>query len=523
MTTNPKQILWVDDEIELLSSHIKYLSERGYEVAGAANGPDALEMLHTHSYDIVLLDEMMPVMDGLEVLKRIKSLQPALPVVMVTKNEAEELMEQAIGSQIAGFLTKPVNPSQILSVLKGILEQRKITAARFPRDWAEGFADISRQLDEDLSAEEWMNLHVQLCNWELRLDEHSNPDLANMLREVRLEADRKFAKWIEDSYPQWIKSEYGKRPILSTDLVNHHLIPVFSEKRPTLFLVIDCLRMDQYLSLEVLLKQHFDVKRSTYFSILPTATPYSRNSLFSGLLPVELELLHSDLWAKGDEDEGSSNRFERQFLNDLLKRRGLDLKPEPRYVKALEVEEVAEFERKVKEFTNMPLTSLVYNFVDILVHTRQSVEVLKEMLPDESAFRSVTRAWFQHSSLLRILIAYAEAGGVVVLTSDHGAVRGRRGSKVIGDRQTSTSLRYKHGRNLQCDLRHTVKIKDPALWGLPKRGINSEYLIAREDYFFVYPTNYHKYLELYRDSFQHGGISLDEMVLPVVTLRAKYR
>jgi CheY-like chemotaxis protein len=519
--TESKQILWIDDEIDLLRAHILYLAERGYNVTPVPNGPDAIALVKTNSYDVVLIDEIMPAMNGIEVLKALKSVRPGIPAVMITKNEAEELMEQAIGLQIEGFLTKPVNPSQILSALKGIIEKRQITAAQLTRRWTEGFTELSNTIQDDLDADGWRKLHINLCKWELELDGWGEMGLMSMLKDIRLEADRKFSRWIEQNYSGWIAASSGSRPVLSMDLVDKFLMPVLKESKPTIFLVVDCLRMDQWLTLEPMLADRFSIERDEYFSILPTATPYSRNAIFSGLTPVELERIHPDLWAKGDEDEASSNRYERQFLTALLERRGVRLKPEPKYVKVLEIEEGAEFERRLGEYTSQPLTSMVYNFVDILVHTRQSVEVLREMIPDEAAFRSVTSAWFKHSSLLRIIQGYANAGGTVVLTSDHGAIRGRRGSQVVGDRQTSSSLRYKYGRNLKYDAKHAIRIGEAEKWGLPRRGVSTEYLFAREDFFFVYPTNYHHYLDLYKDSFQHGGVSLDEMILPVVTLRSK--
>lgn len=521
MPSDKRKILWVDDEIDLLKSHILYLSSRNYEVTSATNGPDALELIRNQRFDLVLLDEQMPVMEGLEVLKQIKEIRSELPVIMVTKNEAEELMDQAIGSQIDGFLTKPVNPSQVLSVLKRTLDSKAISASQFSQNWAREFARLSQIIDGELDANGWFDLQNKLCVWEQRIDGLGDSDLSEMIADVRLEADRQFAKWIDNEYKAWLKLDSGDRPPISVDLVDKWLIPLLKEQKPVLFLVVDCLRLDQWMAIESLLSTRYNVKRENYFSILPTATPYSRNALFSGLMPSELERLHPDLWTDNDEDEASSNRFEHQFLNNLLHRRGYDLKPESKYIKVLEVEELSEFERKVQDYINLPLTSVVYNFVDILIHTRQKVEVLKEMLPDESAFRSVTKAWFQHSALYRIIQAYLDSGGYVLITSDHGSVRGKRGSKVIGDKQTSTSLRYKHGRNLRADPKQSIKIKKPEEWGLPRRGGNTEYILAREDYFFVYPTNYHKYLDLYRNSFQHGGISLDEMVLPVVTLKGK--
>ncbi|MFH0765058.1 MAG: bifunctional response regulator/alkaline phosphatase family protein [Calditrichota bacterium] len=516
-----RRILWVDDEIELLKSHILYLESRDYHILQATNGPDALELVKREPIDLVLLDEMMPVMSGLETLRRLKNLRADLPVVMVTKNEAEDLMEEAIGSQIDGYLTKPVNPSQVLSVLKGILDKKQISSAQLARSWAMEFVDLSNLLEQDLDASGWQEFQRKICAWELRLDQQEAADLREMLREIRLEADRRLARWIEAEYPIWLQRDPTQRPALSMDVVDRWLLPALAEKRPTLFLVVDCLRYDQWLALEPLLTDYFDIQRESYFSILPTATPYSRNAIFSGLTPSDLEAIHPELWAHGDEDEASSNRFEHQFLNNLLLRRGIHLKPEARYVKVLEVEEGVEFERRIHDYVKIPLTALVYNFVDILIHTRQSVEVLKEMLPDEAAFRAVTRAWLQHSSLFKILQAYGRSGGTVVLTSDHGSVRGRRGSKIIGDRETSSSLRYKYGRNLQCDSKQAVKVRDPQAWGLPRRGINTDYVFAKEDYFFLYPTNYHQYYERYKDSFQHGGISLDEMILPIVVLHGK--
>jgi CheY-like chemotaxis protein len=516
-----KQILWVDDEIELLKPHILYLGERGYEITEVTNGPDAIDLLSIKPYDLVLIDEMMPVMNGLELLRRIKAIRPELPAVMVTKSEAEELMEQAIGEHIAGFLTKPVNPSQILSVVKSIVDKRKISEAQLSRRWAEGFGELSQLIDEDLDSNGWIDLHTRICIWELELDRWGDESLKEMLHDIRQEAEARFACWIEFSYEGWIAANPDERPPLSMDIVNKWLVPQLAGTGPVLFLVVDCLRFDQWLVLEPLLSERFEIKREGYLSILPSATPYSRNAIFSGFLPSDIEKVHPEIWAVGDEDEGSSNRYEHQFLDELLKRRGISLQPELRYVKVLEQDEATEFERRVKDYLHTPLTAMVYNFVDILLHTRQSVEVLKEMLPDESAFRSVTEAWFRHSSLYRIIQAFGEVGGKIILTSDHGSIRGRRGSKVIGDRQTSTNLRYKHGRNLQFDDRHGVKIKEPLKWGLPQRGINTDYIIAKEDYFFLYPNNYNKYLELYKNSFQHGGISMDEMIMPIVTMTAK--
>ena len=380
MSLEKRKILWVDDEIDLLKSHILYLSSRNYEITSATNGPDALELINNQQFDLVLLDEQMPVMEGLEVLRQIKEIHSELPVVMVTKDEAEELMDQAIGSQIDGFLTKPVNPSQVLSVLKRTLDSKTISASQFSQNWAREFAKLSQMIDSDLDAHGWFELQNKLCTWEQRIDDLGDSDLGEMIYDARLEADRQFAKWIEREYRDWLNVEADNRPPISVDIIDKWLIPLLKEKKPVLFLVVDCLRLDQWMAIESLLTSQYNVNRDSYFSILPTATPYSRNALFSGLMPSELERVHPDLWTDNDEDEASSNRFEHQFLNNILSRRTIELKPESKYVKVLEVEELSEFERKIQDYVNMPLTAMVYNFVDILIHTRQRVEVLKEII-----------------------------------------------------------------------------------------------------------------------------------------------
>lgn len=516
-----KQILWVDDEIDLLRAHLIYLGERGYEVTSVTNGSDAIELVKSRPFDLALIDEMMPGMDGLETLQGIKRIRPDIPAVMVTKNEEEDLMDQAIGSQIDGYLIKPVNPLQILSTVKRLIDKRQISTTHLSQRWTSEFADLSDMVESDLDAEGWLDLHNRLCVWEIEMDQYGEAGLGDMLQELRSDADARFANWVEDNYKQWIASYGGKRPALSMDVVDKWLVPLLNEGTPTLFLVVDCFRLDQWLMLEPLLSEYFDISRDGYHSILPTATPYARNALFSGLTPAEIERIHPELWSRGDEDEASSNRYERQFLNELLNRRGIEIKPEPRYIKIIDSEEANEFERRVQEYARLSLTMMVYNFFDILVHTRQSVEILQEMLPDESALRSVTKAWFQHSSLFRILQAYGNAGANVLLTTDHGSLRVKRGTKVIGDRETSASLRFKYGRNMKCDAKRSIRIKNPTDWGLPRRGVNTEYIIASSDYLFLYPNNYNRYLDLYRDSFQHGGVTLNEMALPVVTMKGK--
>lgn len=519
MQEHKYKILWVDDEIELLRPHILFLQERGYEVQPVTNGADALAYIAKTPFDLVLLDEQMPGMDGLAALQEMKELKPSLPVVMVTKSEEERVMEEAIGARIDDYLTKPVNPSQILLICKKLLEGKQIASQRFSRDYTEEFASISRMLYEKLAWQDWVDIYLRLSEWEVELDNHPELGLRQTLADQRRECNAEFGKFIEQHYARWLRDE--DRPKLSVDLVQRDVLPHLQKGARTVFLVIDNLRLDQWLVIEPLLYEFFDLEKSYYYSILPTATPYSRNAIFAGLYPLQIEHDHPDLWQGGDDEDTSRNRYERELLDRQLRRAGLALKPDLKYVKILDANEARNTERQIASLADLPLLALVVNFVDILAHSRSDSQVLREIIPDEAAYRSLTKSWFIHSYLFRILKELAARGNTVVLTSDHGSIRGMRGAKVIGDRETSTNLRYKYGRNLKVDTKHAIVVGDPEEYQLPRRSINTNYLIAKEDYYFVYPTNYHYYLNYYRDSLQHGGVSLEEMILPVVTLQPK--
>lgn len=514
------KILWVDDEIELLRSHIIFLEEKGYAVTPVTNADDAIALINQNSYDMVLLDEMLHGKDGITALGEIKEAHPSLPVVMVTKSEEETLMEDAIGSKIDDYLTKPVNPSQILLTCKRILEKSKITGERISKDYTTGFNEISQLLMGPLNWQDWINIYARLCQWEVETDQHSELGLKQTLSDQERECNVEFAKFIESNYPFWVNHR-DDRPALSVDLVRQYLAPALSENRNVVFLVIDNLRLDQFLTIEPLLYPYFKIRKDYYYSILPTATPFSRNAIFSGLFPSEIEDRYPELWQQGDDDESSLNRYEHQLLDYQLKDLKIELKPESKYVKILDVTEARNVTRKISTFSNIPLLAIVVNFVDILAHSRSDSEVLREITPHESAYRSLTKSWFEHSYIFQILKELSQRNNMIIITTDHGSVRGMRGAKVIGDRETSTNLRYKYGKSLKVDSKHAIIVKDPATYKLPSRGINSNYLIAKEDYYFVYPTNYHYYLNYYRDSLQHGGVSMEEMILPMVTLEAK--
>ncbi len=513
-------ILWVDDEIELLRPHVLFLEEKGYVVRTVTNAEDAIVLIKENDFDLILLDEMLNGMDGLTALNEFKNIKPGLPIIMVTKNEEESLMEQAIGARIDDYLTKPVNPSQILLVCKKILERQKIAGERISRDYASEFSQIISRMSGEMGWQDWVDIHLKLSTYDLELDQHPDLGLKQILYDQKRECNAEFGRYVEKYYEKWIYS--SNRPTLSVDIVPKYVVPRLHQGLHVLMLVIDNLRLDQWLVVEPILRPYFRINREYYFSILPTATPYSRNAIFSGLFPSQIEEFLPDLWKNVDEnDDQSCNRQESTLLVQQLRRHKIELKPSLKYAKILDMQEHRSMARKIQEFADVPMSAIVLNFVDILAHSRSSSEVIKEMIPNEAAFRSMTKSWFEHSHIFQALRQLADSGHTVIITSDHGSIRGLRGAKVIGDRETSTSLRYKFGRNIKADAKHAMIIRDPKRFKLPARGVNTNYLIAKEDYYFVYPTNYHYYLNYYADSFQHGGISLEEMILPIVTLEAK--
>ncbi len=514
-------ILWVDDEIELLRAHVLFLKEKGYAVETATNGEDAVEMVRSRPFDLVFLDEMMAGKGGLETLAEIKELSPQIPVVMITKNEEETLMEEAIGGKISDYLTKPVNPSQILLACKKFLEGKKIQSEQVSKDYVQEFSSVSRALSNPMNYQEWVDLYIKLVSWEMEFDLHPELGLHHMLGDQLRECNAEFSKFVERNYPLWLQQN-GKKPLLSVDVVDKFVIPRLKDKKSVFFFVIDCMRLDQWLVMEQYLREYYTMEKEYYYSILPTATPYSRNAIFSGLFPAEIEQRFPEIWQQGEDDENSHNRYERQLLDKLLERRHIDLKPEPKYIKILDGEFGRQTESNILSYASNRLTSIVVNFVDMLAHGRSDSALLKEIAPDESAYRSLTDSWFRHSSLYGMLQTLSTKKDVtIIITTDHGSVRCLRGSKVIGDREASTNLRYKFGRNLKSDDKQAIFVKNPQDYKLPKRGVTINYIIAKEDYYFVYPTDYHKYLNQYRDSFQHGGISMEEVILPVITLEPK--
>ncbi len=516
-----RRVLWADDEIDLLKAHIMFLGNRGYDIISVTNGEDAIQKVKTEDFDVIFLDEMMAGKTGLETLTILKNLRPDIPVIMITKSEEESVMEEAIGGQIDDYLTKPVNPSQILSALKKVTELKKISQERLARDYVAEFQELSQITSESPDWKDWIDLHLRMSQWEVELDRFPDLGLDQSLIDQKSQSNTAFAKYVEKHYTNWVWDRSGNRPLLSPEVIKKFVVPLIRQERRVLFMVIDCLRLDQWLALEPMLYDYFHIQKDYYFSILPTATPYSRNALFSGKFPSEMETDYPELWQRSEDDELSANRFERQLLDQQLEDQGIRLHPEPKYIKVIDHNEGSRIARQVSSLFDYHLVSMVFNFIDMLGHSRTSSDILKEMVPNESAYRSVLKSWLEHSSLLQILKAFSNQDITVVITSDHGSVRGMRGAKVISDRHASPNMRYKYGRNLKCDNKHAMLIKNPDEYRLPQRGINTTYLIAKEYFFFVYPANFNQYQAKYKGSFYHGGMTMEEMILPVITMTGK--
>lgn len=518
------KLLWVDDEIELLRSHVIFLTEKGYEVDTATNGEDAVSAVREKPYDLIFLDEMMAGIGGLETLALIKDINPNIPIVMITKSEEESLMNEAIGGKISDYLTKPVNPSQVLLVCKKLLEGKKISGQYATKDYLQDFNQISLALSSKMDFAEWTETYIKMVNWDVELDQHPDIGLSQTLTDQRKEANKEFSRFVEKNYKHWINSEGDvDTPTLTTEITENYVLKHLKDENIKVFyFVLDCLRLDQWLVMEKHLVDLFNIEKDYYFSILPTATPYSRNSLFSGLYPSEIEKYYPDLWHGKEDDEKSMNKYERELLQLLLDRKRISLKQELKYIKIIDPEVGRNFEQNILSYKNNQLTAIVVNFLDMIAHGRSDSDILKEIAPNESAYRSLTNSWYTHSSLLGTFKSLAKMDNVkIVITTDHGSIRSLRGAKVLGDKEASTNLRFKYGRNLKVDDKHAIYIKNPDEYKLPKRGVTINYIIAKEDFYFVYPTDYHKYLTHYKDTFQHGGISMEEMILPVITMEPK--
>ncbi len=524
MTDPTRKILWADDEIDLLRPHIKFLEQKGFAVTPVSSGEGALDALERDHFDVLLIDEMMPGLGGLETLDRLKQSDRSLPVVLITKSEEETLMEEAIGKRITDYLIKPVNPSQVFLACKRVFDSQRLQDSQRARDYV---GEMQRWQSLDLRRLDWngwLDLAVDVARWDVGLDGAPEAGLQQAHTDFRRSLNIDFGRLIEERYPGWVQTAMRggtDRPMLSTDVVRQAVAPHVKDGQRVMFIVVDCMRLDQWFTLEPLLEDWFTIERQYYCSILPTATPYSRNAIFSGLLPAQLHKVHPDLWQENSHDERTKNRFERQLLEFQLER----LKVVPprgiKYLKIYDQDEAVNTRRQINSFSGLSMVAMVFNFLDILAHGRSESDILQELAPDEAAFRAVMKAWFTHSPLYEIFQALSTQDCVVVVTTDHGSVLGKRAALVYGNRDTSTNLRYKYGINLNTDAKQAIIVRRPGEFALPDDGVNKNYVLAREDYYFVYPTKFHEYERQYRGSFQHGGVSVEEMVLPLMTLRPK--
>lgn len=513
------KILWADDEINLLKPHILLLNDKGYHVTTFTNGNDALAAFEKEHFDLVFLDENMPGMSGLETLSAIKNIRSDVPVVLITKSEEENLMEDAIGSKIDDYLIKPVNPKQVLLTIKKIIDKKLLVSERTSSAYQQDFRRLGMTLNDKLSYEEWIEVYKKLVFWELELEKLDDPQMHEILTMQKSDANAQFSKFIEDNYLDWVKGG-DHAPLLSNNLLKKKVFPMINSTTPVFFILIDNLRYDQWKIINPLISEYFRLdEEDIYSSILPTATQYARNSIFAGLMPLEMEKRFPSLW-QNDDEEGGKNLHEEAFLADQIKR-SLRKDCKFSYHKILTFDQGKDLTDKVNNLMDNDFNAIVYNFVDMLSHARTDMQMIRELANDDAAYRSLTLSWFEHSPLLDLLKKISQKRVKVVITTDHGTIRVKHASKVIGDRNTNTNLRYKQGRNLNYNAKEVFLVKNPHEAQLPKINISSNYIFAKEDRYFVYQNNYNQFVNYYNETFQHGGISLEEMIIPIATYSSR--
>lgn len=512
-------ILWADDEIDLLKPHILFLQQRGYDITPVNNGAEAVELSEARHFDVVFLDEHMPGMSGLEALAQIKNNKPNLPVVMITKNEEEQIMEEAIGAKIDDYLIKPINPSQILLAIKKILDNKRLVIEKTNLSYQQEFRKISMAFLDDMNHEQWADIYKKLVFWELQMEEADNRDMAEVLEMQKVEANVNFCRFVKRNYENWLNNPNADKPLFSHQLMKKKVFPELKSGTPCFFVLIDNLRWDQWKTIEPLLNEYFNIEQEeSYYSILPTTTAYARNAIFSGLMPSDMAKTHPDLWVGEDEDE-SKNNFEDDFLAKQVRKNNLNIKFS--YNKIKKLEEGRDLADSINNLFHNDLNVIVYNFVDMLSHARTDMAMIRELAPDEAAYRSITKSWFMHSPLFEILRKISEKKAKVIITTDHGTVRVKRPFKIVGDRSVNTNLRYKQGKNLGFEGDKVFEAPKPERFFLPKTNVSTAYVFAIEDQFFAYPNNYNYYVNFYKDTFQHGGVSLEEVIIPYILLSSK--
>ncbi|MCQ2335680.1 MAG: PglZ domain-containing protein [Paludibacteraceae bacterium] len=509
-------ILWADDEIELLKPHIIFLEQKGYSVTPVVSGTDAIETCQNKHFDVVFLDENMPGLSGLETLLAIKKAQPALPVVMITKSEEENIMEQAIGQQISDYLIKPVNPNQILMSIKKVVHAQEIITEKTTSSYQSEFMKLGMRINETFKAEDWQKVYNDLIFWEMRLEE-TEGGMDEILQTQKTEADSQFCKYIRKNYENWLSS--GNRPILSPDIFKTKVFPLLDKGEKVFFILIDNLRLDQWRVIQKEISSLFNFDEDgSFFSILPTATQYSRNAIFSGLMPSQIRKMYPNLWVDEEEDEGK-NLNEEALIKTQIERFRKHYSFSYNKINTNQAGE--KYNDNLKSLLGNDLNVVVFNFVDMLSHARTEVKLFRELAPDEAAYRSLVQSWFKHSSISVLFKMLSEQNVKVVLTTDHGSIRVKNAIKVVGDKNTNVNLRYKVGKNLAYDKKEAFAIQKPDAVGLPCPNLSSVYIFADNQNFMAYPNNYNYYVQYYKDTFQHGGISLEEMIIPLITMSPK--